>query len=69
LRQEHVLISAHGNSLRAIIKHVFGLSNAEIMDIEVPTGNPLLIDLDEDLRPISAVYLDPERAMKVPEIG
>ena len=69
LRHEHVLISAHGNSLRAIIKHVFGLSNAEIMDIEVPTGNPLLIDLSGDLKPISAAYLDPERAMKVPGIA
>ncbi|GIU67662.1 2,3-diphosphoglycerate-dependent phosphoglycerate mutase [Candidatus Phycosocius spiralis] len=68
LRSEHVLISAHGNSLRAIIKHVFNLSSSDIMDIEVPTGNPLLIELDKELKPIRATYLDPSRAVTVPEL-
>ena len=63
---ETLLIAAHGNSLRAIIKLLFGLSAEEILHIEVPTGNPLLIDLDSGLKPTSARYLDASRAQKLP---
>ena len=68
LKQENVLISAHGNSLRAIIKHLFDLDEAQIMAVEVPTGNPLLIELSGTLIPLSARYLDLERAQTLPEI-
>lgn len=65
----NVVISAHGNSLRAIIKHLFDLDEAAIMDIEVPTANPLLIELDGGLNPVSARYLDQDRAQKLPVVG
>ena len=58
-----VLIVAHGNSLRALIKHLDEMSNEEIVDLNIPTGIPLLYELDEDLKPISSRYLgDPEAA-------
>jgi 2,3-bisphosphoglycerate-dependent phosphoglycerate mutase len=63
---ETLLIAAHGNSLRAIIKLLFGLSAEEILHIEVPTGNPLLIELDAGLKPTAARYLDASRAQKLP---
>jgi 2,3-bisphosphoglycerate-dependent phosphoglycerate mutase len=63
---EDVLIAAHGNSLRAIVKLLFGLSDAEIVDVEIPTGNPLLIELDRELKPVSAHYLDISRARPLP---
>jgi 2,3-bisphosphoglycerate-dependent phosphoglycerate mutase len=68
LRDQNVIISAHGNSLRAIIKHLFQLNQAEIMDVEIPTGNPLLIELSQDLMPVSAKYLDEERAQGLPKM-
>ncbi len=63
---ETVLIAAHGNSLRAIVKLLWDLSAEAIIDIEMPTGNPLVIDLDADLKPTAARYLDAERATKLP---
>jgi len=63
---ETVLIVAHGNSLRAIIKHLFAVSEADIVDVEIPTGNPLMVDLSADLKPRAARYLDPARAQAVP---
>jgi 2,3-bisphosphoglycerate-dependent phosphoglycerate mutase len=68
LGQGNMLVAAHGNSLRAIVKHVFGLSEAAIMDVEIPTGNPLLIDLSADLRPLAARYLDSARAQPLPAV-
>ncbi|MGH6965920.1 MAG: 2,3-diphosphoglycerate-dependent phosphoglycerate mutase [Phenylobacterium sp.] len=65
---ETLLIAAHGNSLRAIIKLLFGLTADEILHIEVPTGNPLLIDLDAGLKPTAARYLDAARAQKLPAV-
>jgi 2,3-bisphosphoglycerate-dependent phosphoglycerate mutase len=65
---ETVLVAAHGNSLRAIVKLLFGLSDQQIIDVEVPTGNPLLIELDAALKPRSARYLDEARAQKLPEL-
>ena len=58
---EDILISAHGNSLRALIKMLFDVSADDIVKVEVPTGNPLLIEL-EGLKPVSARYLDEDRA-------
>jgi 2,3-bisphosphoglycerate-dependent phosphoglycerate mutase len=64
-----VLVAAHGNSIRAIIKSLFSLNEAEILEVEVPTGNPLVLDLGADLKPASAVYLDAARANPLPVMG
>src|SRR5262249_28812633 len=68
-RGETLLVAAHGNSRRAIVKLLFQLSDAAIIDVEVPTGNPLLIELDAALRPKTARYLDEARATKLPELA
>ncbi|MFL5297018.1 MAG: 2,3-diphosphoglycerate-dependent phosphoglycerate mutase [Phenylobacterium sp.] len=65
---ETLLIAAHGNSLRAIVKLLFGLSGEAIVGVEIPTGNPLLIELDAALKPIAARYLDESRAQALPAI-
>ena len=64
-----VLIAAHGNSLRAIVKHLYGVPDAEIPGVEIPTGNPLSIELDAQLRPVKSVYLDAARASPLPELN
>ena len=64
---ETLLIAAHGNSLRAIVKLLYGLSAEGIMAVEIPTGNPLLIELDANLKPVSARYLDDSRATPLPQ--
>jgi 2,3-bisphosphoglycerate-dependent phosphoglycerate mutase len=65
---KNLIIAAHGNSLRAIMKHLFGVADGEIVHVEMPTGNPLLIELDASLKPKSARYLDAARAEKLPAI-
>ncbi len=59
-----VLVTAHGNSLRALVKHLDGISDADIAELNIPTGIPLRYDLDDDLRPVTAggTYLDPSAA-------
>jgi 2,3-bisphosphoglycerate-dependent phosphoglycerate mutase len=59
-----VLIAAHGNSLRALVKHLDQMSDDEIVGLNIPTGIPLRYDLDADLRPVvpGGTYLDPEAA-------
>ncbi|OMC48532.1 phosphoglyceromutase [Mycobacterium sp. IS-2888] len=59
-----VLIVAHGNSLRALVKHLDGMSDEEIVGLNIPTGIPLRYDLDDALRPAvpGGTYLDPEAA-------
>jgi 2,3-bisphosphoglycerate-dependent phosphoglycerate mutase len=59
-----VLIVAHGNSLRALVKHLDGMSDDEVVGLNIPTGVPLRYDLDADLRPVrpGGTYLDPEAA-------
>lgn len=59
-----VLVAAHGNSLRALVKHLDQISDDEIAALNIPTGIPLLYDLDEDLHPLTrgGRYLDPEAA-------
>ncbi len=64
-----LMIAAHGNSLRALVKILFNVSDDKIVHVEIPTGNPLLIDLDEGLKPKTAKYLDEERATELPAIG
>jgi 2,3-bisphosphoglycerate-dependent phosphoglycerate mutase len=62
------LVVAHGNSLRALVKHLDGIGDQDIIDLNIPTGVPLLYDLDADLRPVSSRYLgDPEVAKAAAE--
>jgi len=63
---ERLVVGAHGNSLRAIVKLLWSLSADEIVEVEIPTGNPLLVELDDALKPVGARYLDPDRAQKLP---
>ena len=59
-----VLVAAHGNSLRALVKHLDGISDEDIAGLNIPTGQPLVYELDDDLRPtvLGGRYLDPEAA-------
>jgi len=59
-----VLVAAHGNSLRALVKHLDGISDDAIAKLNIPTGIPLRYELDEGMRPVNAggSYLDPEAA-------
>ncbi|NMK47306.1 2,3-diphosphoglycerate-dependent phosphoglycerate mutase [Achromobacter sp. Bel] len=52
-----VLVAAHGNSLRALIKHLDNVSDDDIVNLNIPTGQPLVYELDDDLRPIRHYYL------------
>lgn len=54
---ERVLIAAHGNSLRALVKHLSAIPDAEIAELEIPTGRPIVYDLDDDLGAIDRYYL------------
>ncbi len=62
LIKENILISAHGNSLRALCKYLFKLDNEQISSLEIPTGNPLMIELDENIKIKNCKYLDKERS-------
>jgi 2,3-bisphosphoglycerate-dependent phosphoglycerate mutase len=65
---KRVLIAAHGNSLRALVKHLDGVSDSEIVGLNIPTGVPLMYELDESLRPIRHEYLgDAEQIRKAQE--
>lgn len=67
-RGEKLLIAAHGNSLRALIKHLDNISNEEIVELNIPTGIPLVYELDDHLKPITSYYLgDPEKAKAAAE--
>ena len=59
-----VLVTAHGNSLRALVKHLDGLGEDEVVGLNIPTGIPLVYELDADLRPVTkgGQYLDPDAA-------
>ncbi len=63
---KNLIIAAHGNSLRAIVKHLFAVPDEAIVGVEIPTGNPLLIELDAGLKPVAARYLDEARAAALP---
>ena len=65
---KQIMIAAHGNSLRALIKYLDGVTDEDILGMNVPTGMPLVYELDEDLKPISRQYLgDPEKVAKAME--
>lgn len=57
LEGKTVLVAAHGNSLRAMAKHIEGISDDDIMDLEIPTGSPLVYELDDNLKVIKKYYL------------
>ena len=63
-RGDTVLVTAHGNSLRALVKHLDGVSDEAIAELNIPTGFPLVYQLDSELRPLTTggAYLDPEGA-------
>ena len=62
LKKKNILISAHGNSIRALCKYLFNLYNNQISKLEIPTGNPLLIQVDSNNKILNCEYLDSERA-------
>lgn len=59
-----VLVAAHGNSIRALVKHLDGISDEDIAGVNIPTGIPLVYELDENFKPVTpgGKYLDPEAA-------
>lgn len=62
---KHVIVSAHGNSLRAMVKYLDHISDKEIVDLNIPTGIPLVYEIDEKLKPVSHFYLgDAEKVKK-----
>ena len=61
-RGQRVLISAHGNSLRALVKHLSGIADDEIVALEIPTGQPIVYDLDEQLNAIERYFLKDRQA-------
>ena len=62
---KRVLIAAHGNSLRALVKYLDDISDEEIVELNIPTGVPLVYELDEELQPVKKYYLgDQEAAMR-----
>jgi 2,3-bisphosphoglycerate-dependent phosphoglycerate mutase len=76
LRAGHVvLVAAHGNSLRALVKHLDDMSDKEVVELNIPTGQPLVYDLDDDLHPtgttgvggVKGRYLDPQGAATAAE--
>ncbi len=60
---QRIIIAAHGNSLRALVKYLDDLSEEEVLKLNIPTGMPLVYELDEDLKPIKSYYLGDEEAV------
>jgi 2,3-bisphosphoglycerate-dependent phosphoglycerate mutase len=68
LQGKRVVIAAHGNSLRALVKHLDRISESDIIELNIPTGVPLVYELDDDLKPVTSRYLgDPEEARRKAE--
>jgi 2,3-bisphosphoglycerate-dependent phosphoglycerate mutase len=68
LKGKRTIIAAHGNSLRALVKYLDGIPDSEIVKLNIPTGVPLVYELDENLKPIKHYYLgDPEEIRKAAE--
>ena len=64
-KDKNIIISAHGNSLRALCKYLFNISEKKINELEIPTGNPLIILFDKNLKIENSYYLDKERETKI----
>ena len=60
---QRVLIAAHGNSIRALVKYLDNISDADIVELNIPTGVPLVYELDDDLKPIRNYYLGDQAAI------
>ena len=60
--KENIIISAHGNSIRSLCKFLFDINDDDISKLEIPTGNPLVLKFDDDIKLTDAKYLDQERA-------
>ena len=63
-RGKRVIIAAHGNSLRALVKYLDNISDDEIVELNIPTGIPLVYELDDDLKPIRHYYLGDQEKIK-----
>jgi 2,3-bisphosphoglycerate-dependent phosphoglycerate mutase len=61
---KRVVVAAHGNSLRALVKYLDDISDKAIVELNIPTGIPLVYELDQDLKPIKHYYLGDEEAIK-----
>ena len=61
---QRVIIAAHGNSLRALVQYLDGLSEEAVLKLNIPTGMPLVYELDDDLKPVKNYYLGDEEAVK-----
>ena len=61
----NVILSAHGNSLRALCKYLLNISDLKINELEIPTGNPLIIDFDDQMKINKYYYLDKARAKNI----
>ena len=61
---KHVLVAAHGNSLRALVKYLDNISDEEIVELNIPTGVPLVYQLNDDLRPLQKYYLGDQEAIR-----
>jgi 2,3-bisphosphoglycerate-dependent phosphoglycerate mutase len=62
---KRVIIAAHGNSLRALVKYLDGISDDAITGLNIPTGIPLLYELDDNLKPLRSKYLGDEEEVKI----
>ena len=65
LSKKNILVSFHGNSCRSLLKNIFNISNEKIVELEVPTGNPLLIRFEENTKVVDFKYLDEARSKKI----
>jgi len=65
ISKKNILIAAHGNSLRALCKKIFNISDKKIVDLEIPTGNPLLITFNNNVEVKNYKYLDSKRARNI----
>ncbi|MEO6590499.1 MAG: 2,3-diphosphoglycerate-dependent phosphoglycerate mutase [Pyrinomonadaceae bacterium] len=61
---KNIIIAAHGNSLRALVKHLDNIADEEIVKLNIPTGIPLVYELDDDLKPVKSYYLGDQKAIK-----
>ena len=61
---KRLIVAAHGNSLRALVKYIDNIADADIVNLNIPTGVPLVYELDADLKPIKSYYLGDADAVK-----
>jgi len=61
---QSIVVAAHGNSLRALVKYLDNISDSEIVDLNIPTGQPLVYELDDDLKPLRHYYLGDQAAIE-----